>query len=402
MWERPREDDSPIPETENTYLGRQLPMGHSRRFLDDFGENPQAIGNWTWFTGDGAAVMDFRQGRGFASITVDATRDQRNIWWALIRREVTAGIDLDLLNQPGHELRVEARIRSSHAPRRVNLHLRTQRTVDNHSHLIEFDIPDTTDWHTISMTTQGFDAKPGDQVFGQLALMDWGLGQYRVDVAHYGVQVVNVAMAGADRGEQVPYHPPIPAAETFAHHIPVAHDSTIDLQYPDVNFGNWGILEPNGETRLLSVNGTQLAIMRWNLASFAGKQIAGSGLLELTTHSVQHSFDSLYEFGKIRVTEVLGGDPRWEQESVTCQSLCGGMPLDQVLNAQMIYDTCVNDARGGKTWITISRPVLQRMMDGRTLGLAIRPLGAISAAFYATDNQERELCARLLFNTQGA
>jgi hypothetical protein len=46
--------------------------------------------------------------------------------------------------------------------------------------------------------------------------------------------------------------------------------------------------------------------------------------------------------------------------------------------------------------------VLQRMVDGRTLGLAIRPLGAIHAAFYAVDNQDREVCARLLFNTQGA
>jgi hypothetical protein len=377
-------------------------MGRAKQFVDDFGKNTQAIGNWTWFTGDGSATMDFQQGKGFASILVDATHDQRNIWWALIRREVTAGLDLDLLNQPGYELRVEAKIRSSHAPRRVNLHLRTQRTVDNHSHLMEFDIPDTTGWHTISMTTQGFDAKPGDQVFGQLALMDWGLGQYRVDVAYYQVQVVDVATAGPDRGEQTPYHPPIPAADTFAHQIPVAHDGMIDLQYPDVNLYNWGILEPDGEIRLLAVNGTQYVIMRWDLDAFAGKQVDGSGLLELTTHSVQRSFDALYEFGKIRVTEILGGDPRWEQDSVTCTSLCRGTPLDQVLNTQMIYDTCVNDARGGKTWITLSRPVLQRMIDGKTFGLAIRPLGAIHAAFYAVDNRERERCARLLFNTQRA
>ena len=143
-------------------------MGHTKQFLDDFCMNTQGISNWTWYTGDGSATMDFQQGKGFASIAVDATGDQRNIWWALIRREVTAGLDLDLLTRPGYELRVEAKIRSSHAPRRVNLHLRTQRTVDNHSHLMEFDIPDTG-WHTISMTTQGFDARPGDQVFGQLA-----------------------------------------------------------------------------------------------------------------------------------------------------------------------------------------------------------------------------------------
>ncbi|MFZ6030068.1 MAG: hypothetical protein ACOYYS_20320 [Chloroflexota bacterium] len=375
-------------------------MEQSKRFLDDFSTNTQAINAWAWYSGDGSATMDFQQGEGFASILVDATGDRRNIWWALIRREVTGGLDLDLLNRPGHALRVEAKVRSSHAPRRVNLHLRTQRTVDNHSHLMEFDIPDTTHWHTISMTTQGFDAVPGDQVFGQMALMDWGLEKYRVDVAYYKVEVVDLATCGADQGEQTPYHPPIPGVDTFAHQVVVAHDSLVDTQYPDVNFNRWGILEPGGKVHLLTVNGTQCIIMRWDLAAFAGKRAAGSGLLELTTHSVQHSFDDLYEFGKIRVTEILGGDAKWDQEDVTCQSLCQGKTLDEVFNTQMIYDTRANDARNGKTWITISRPVLQRLLDGKTLGLAVRPLGAVHAAFYAMDNQDRRRSPRLLFNLQ--
>jgi hypothetical protein len=265
---------------------------------------------------------------------------------------------------------------------------------------MEFDIPDTTHWHTISMTTQGFDAKPGDQVYGQLALMDWGLGQYRVDVAYYKVQVVDVATAGPDQGEQTPYHPPIPAVETFAHHIPVAHACTIDAQYPDVNLNTWGVLEADGEVRLLAVNGTQYVILRWNLDAFAGKQVAGSGLLELTTYCVQRATIDLHEFGKIRVTEILGGDPQWSQKSVTYHGLCQGLPLDQVFNTQMIYDTCVAEPRGGKTWITLSRPVQQRLVDGKTLGLAILPLGAIHAAFYAEDSRDERLAARLLFNTQ--
>jgi hypothetical protein len=374
-------------------------VAYPQQFLDDFSDDTQIVSNWSWYTGDGSATMDLQPGNGFASVIVDATGDQRNIWWALIRREVTSGINLYMLNQPGYELRVEAKIRSSHAPRRVNLHLCTQRTVDYHSHLMEFDIPDTTNWHTISMTTREFDAKPGDQVFGQLALMDWGLGQYRVDVAYYKVAVVNVATAGPDQGEQTPYHPPIPGVEAFQLQVPVAHDSMIDLNYPDINFSNWGVLESNNKIKLLAVNSTQYIIMRWDLNAFAGKQIAGSGLLELTTHSIQHSFDDLYEFGKIRVTEILGGNPRWEKDSVTYQRFCQDHPLDEVLNTQMIYDTLVNEVRGGKTWITLSRPVLQRMIEGKTLGLAIRPLGAINAAFYALANQEGENCARLLFNT---
>jgi hypothetical protein len=30
------------------------------------------------------------------------------------------------------------------------------------------------------MTTHGFDAKPGDTIFGHMALMDWGLEKYRL------------------------------------------------------------------------------------------------------------------------------------------------------------------------------------------------------------------------------
>jgi hypothetical protein len=45
---------------------------------------------------------------------------------------------------------------------------------------MEFDLPDT-DWHTVSLTTHGFQAT-GDTVIAHLALMDWGLENYRVDL----------------------------------------------------------------------------------------------------------------------------------------------------------------------------------------------------------------------------
>ena len=77
------------------------------QFRDDFNgpvvkTDPDGINGWTFFTGDGKAAMDFRQGgRGYASIFVDAGRDQRNVWWALIERQVLKGIDLEQLKQPG-------------------------------------------------------------------------------------------------------------------------------------------------------------------------------------------------------------------------------------------------------------------------------------------------------------
>jgi hypothetical protein len=214
-----------------------------------------------------------------------------------------------------------------------------------------------------------------------------------VDVDYFRVDVVNTKEAGPDRGEPLPYHPPIPDPSSLEHSIPAAHDAMIDLAHPGVNFDGWYVTDMQGKARVLSVNGTLLAVARWDLEPFA--EVAGAGLLELTTHSVQRTDSDLEEFGKIRIVEILGGDPRWDQDEVTLTGLLGGRALEEVLNEQMIID--VDVAENGRTYATISRPVLQRLIDGKTLGLAIRPLGAINAAFYAL---EEERGPRLLFNSK--
>jgi hypothetical protein len=377
----------------------------SAQFIDDFNDtaiakDPRAINGWAFFTGDGEATMDFQQGDGFASILVDATNDKRNIWWALIKRRVSADLDLNLLKKTGYELHIEARIHLSHAPRRVNLSLNTQKTVDFHTHLMEFDIPDSTNWHIISMTTHDFEVEPADMVFGQLALMDWGMGKYRVDVDYIKVDIVNTALAGPDKSVQVPYHPPIPDISTFTEKIRVSQDCIIDSRYPDMNFNNWFIHDETGKVNLLTVSGTQFVIMRWDLSAFAGKKVAGLGLLELTTHSVQRCSDDIKDFGQVRIVEILDGDPNWNQKTVTYNNLCQGQSIDNVLNSQMIIDIEVSEGRGGKTLITISKPVLDRMLEGKTLGLSIRPLGAINASFYSLENQRGKFSATLRFNLQ--
>jgi hypothetical protein len=374
------------------------------QFLDHFdgtvlSRDPSAAKGWTFYTGDGSAVMNFsHSGKGYASITVDATKDKRGVWWALIRRRVSEDMDLRRLIDPHYELRIEARIRVSDAPRRINLHLNTQRTSDFHSHLMEFDIPDTVNWHTISMTTRRFDAVPGDSVYGQLALMDWGLERYRVDLDYIRADIVNVDSAGPDKGVQVPYHPPVPDPVTFTHHIPVAQDGMIDLEYPDLRFNNWFSRDETGRTILLTVNGTQFVILRWDLSAFAAKRVAGSGLLELTTYALERSQDDVKDFGMVRITEIIGGDPEWNQKEVSYSRLCRRQPLNSVFNAQMIIDIDVTEGRGGTTLATISNPVLQRLVDGKTLGLAIRPLGAVHASFYAMENQGGRFSAKLHFN----
>ncbi len=71
-------------------------------------------------------------------------------------------------------------------------------------------------------------------VNAQMALMDWGLEKYRVDVDYFKVDVVDAATAGPDLGEPLPYLPPIPAPGTLRERVPVAQDSMIELRYPEV------------------------------------------------------------------------------------------------------------------------------------------------------------------------
>ena len=372
------------------------------QFLESFDDpelsvDPNGVEGWSFFSGDGEATIDLVATEdGYASILVDATRDRRNIWWALIKHRVSEQMDLQRLVRPGWELRVEARIRTSHAPRRVNLHVNTLRTTDFHSHLMEFDIPEAEKWHTISMTTRDFPVEAGDTVFAQMALMDWGLDRYRVDVDYFKVDLVNTDRVGADLGEPLPYHPTIPDLGTFGFSIPVAASAVVDIAQPDASLGAKSDLEGADQPDPLSLGGTRWVILRWDVDAFWGRRIADHGLLELTTHSLIRNDDEKKDVGLVRVVEILAGDPAWRRDTVTLESLTGGEALDEVFNPQMIIDWPVTETVSGKTWFTISRPVLQRMIQRRTLGLAIRPLGSVNASFFA----ENGGAPRLLFNIQ--
>jgi len=380
----------------------------SAQYVESFDDppvklDPEGITGWRVLAGDGTATMKLRHGGpGYASIFVDATTDRRGIWWALIEHKVSDKMDLSLMQKSGYEFRIEARVRSSHAPRRINLQVATQRSTDDDANLMEYDIPDTGTWHTFSMTTHHFDAKPGDTVFGHLALMDWGLEKYRLDIDYIKVDIVDAAAAGPDLGDPIPYHPPVADPDRFRTEVAVAQDSTIDIENTDVNLNDWYVQEPskNKNINLLTVDGTHYVILRWDLGALVGKKVADHGLLELTTYSVQEKANKLKDFGIVRVVEILGGDPKWDQQTVTTDSFCQYQPLNRVLNTQMIIDWPITEGDGGKTYLTISKTVLQRMIDGKTLGIAIKPLGAISAAFYAMENDGGRYSARLRFNLE--
>jgi hypothetical protein len=266
---------------------------------------------------------------------------------------------------------------------------------------MEYDIADTTDWHVISMTTHGFDARPGDTVFAHMALMDWGLEKYRVDVDYIKLDIVDPAAAGPDKGDPIPYHPPVADPNKFSEHLKVAQDSMLDLVDTDVNENDWSVQDNSrGKVNLLSVDESHHSILRWDMSRFAGKKVADHGLLELTTYSVQRKAEYVKDFGLIRVVEILGGDPAWDQKTVTADSFCHYEPLNRVLNTQMIIDWPVTQGEGAKTYLTISKTVLQRMIDGKTHGIAIKALGAIDASFYSMENEQGKYGARLHFNVE--
>lgn len=372
-----------------------LPFAHaSAQFIDHF-DSPEGTSRWITATGDGQAKANFTRRDGLGSFEVDATGDKLNIWWAIARHRIS-GLDMKKLSTPEYELRVEARIRVSHAPRRVNLHVNHQRTTDFHSHLMEFDIPDTTDWHIISMTTRDFETRPGDSINAHLAMMDWGLGKYRVDFDYFRVDVVERGKARSDLGNPMPYHPPLADPARFAQHLDAIHDATIDIEFRQQNFDGW-------HTRRLSqapittmvVSATQLIIIRWDMSEFQGMNINGPGLLELTPYSVHRSGDLNKDFGMVRICEILGGDPAWEETTVTFDRFTQDESLDEVINTQMIIDDSVTWNKEGKVLFTVSQPVLERLITGKTKGLAIKPLGAVTAVFLS---RETKRAPRLYLN----
>ncbi|HYD85501.1 MAG TPA: hypothetical protein VEA63_15650, partial [Opitutus sp.] len=369
--------------------------------------NGSAIEGWFTMTGDGTAKIDFVPNDGFARMQIDGTQDRHNVWWTLIKRDITADLDLAKLADPAYELRVEARVRASHAPRRVNFMINTQRTTDFHQHLREYDLADTSDWHTISMTTQDFDARPGDTVFVQLAATDWGSGKYHLDVDYYRADVVRRDGAKPDVGEPLVYHPPIPDLKTFEHHLAVTHDSVVHVDFPDVNFNDWHVTDASGPARVLTVDARQSAILRWNFGEYRARAVDGAGILELTTSSVAKGGDYVrhfgqdlgIEFGKLRVIEILGGDPAWDQQTVTYRSLLREDAATDAFNGQMITDIELTEDPHGKSYATLPRPVMQRLLEGRTKGIILQPLGALAASVYASESAA-EKRPTLHFNTR--
>jgi len=363
-----------------TTIAQKAPTG----FVEDF-SSPQLTG-WKIVTGSGDLIANetvtLTQQNGTGIFRIDATKDRRNIWWAVMNHEITDHIDRSMLGKPDKAIRIEAKLRLP-KPRRFNLSLNYTSTTDYHDDLAEFDI-DNSDWHVVSYTNKEFGAKPTDQVFVQLAVMDAGREVITVELEYIKVTVVDAATAAPDLGNPMPYRPPLERPENFTHSLAVKEDAIIDSEYPWVNFSKWHDASTNSEP-LLSISGSQTSILRWDFSGFVGKKPKGWGLLVLTTHNIHYAPSELEEFGYVRLVEIKAGDSSWTRDKVTFESLLQGKTVTEVIHPQLIMDEPPEQKKGAKTIIPVSPMVMERLFSGKTKGLAIYSQGAVNASFASSE-----------------
>ena len=108
----------------------------------------------------------------------------------------------------------------------------------------------------------------------------------------------------------IPYHPPVADPASFAtprpcRRRPDGRSRRTRRQPRTIGRSRTAA----GRRRVISAGGTRLALLRWDFGQFAGRKVAGPGLLELTTRALELSTDERPDFGLLRVVEILGGDP---------------------------------------------------------------------------------------------
>jgi hypothetical protein len=383
--------------------------GFVENFQGKLALDQKAQHGWATISGSGDIAVKLFQKNGHGVMEVDGRRDRRNIYWGIVKREVTPDIDTAKLLGGGTALRVEARVRISDAPRRIHIQLNTNRTTDYDANLREYDLPDTG-WHVISWTrpllgagtVDDMDVKAGDHVSVTFGMTDMGRAVYRTEFEYVKVDVIPWP-AAPDLGPPLVYRPPLPPIESYGETVPVLQDAVIDAAYPWVNYSAWSnVTDGEGSQGgvVLSVSGSQTIILRFDLSKYRGKTPNGWGVLELTTDHVDWAPTNQEEFGMLRAVEIKSGDPAWERTSVTADSFFQGKPELEVLNGQMFVDAPPAFHRGERTILRINPAVLKRLISGETKGIAIYPQGAVNASFSSSQAPNPRYRPMLHFNVK--
>lgn len=230
----------------------------------------------------------------------------------------------------------------------------------------------------------------------QISLMDWGISSiYTLEVDYIKVDLVNKNQAHPAFGLPLIYRPPIEASDAFDKVYVATKNVSLDSLWPDLNMNS--LLNAEDSTKLLHLNTSGFTLLAWDFSSLSAHEIAtvGSGQLEIYTHQISLLADSPKDFGELRICEIYGDMQDWDADSFCYNQFVGDNKLENKINTQTIIDTKMQAKKGAKTVVTISKPVMDRLLSGKTKGLAIMPLGYISASFYTNDFPDKAPVLRL-------
>lgn len=353
-----------------------------------------------WYTeyGDGELKAYVEAKENFIRFQVDATQEPYNVWWATVKRSIPFKPNTPQ-DYSQKKLWIEAKVKPSHAIRRLNMRLYNQRTTDHHEYLKEFDLSDTVNWHTIRFSPAGLRYLPGDQLTCHLALIDWGNQKFHLDIKDVKVFFGENQDRFRESDNALVYHPEPKPIEDFENQLPIQRDAMLDLAFPNRILKGWGKLATNGDyINLLSVSHNLIPILAWDFTPVKEHLVEGWGLLRLKINTSSQVKNPEHEFGRIRIHEIIGGKNDWDKEKLTFNNFSQGLSLWNIINEQMVIDMDV--PKGNDRWLDIplSPIVIQRLINGKSKGLAILPLGSIQVSFYTLEAQRSEYVPTLYFN----
>jgi len=147
---------------------------------------------------------------------------------------------------------------------------------------------------------------------------------------------------------------------------------------------------------VVSLDEENLVLLGWDFSDLDEQYVPEKAILALTTHSArQIRDDNLEELGRIRVVEVIGKDNPWDEKTVTYKSFTEDKPPSDVINPQMIVDHRVSPERGATSYLTICKPVLERLINGQSKGIVIEALGEANVDFFSSESANTEYSPRL-------
>jgi len=248
------------------------------------------------------------------------------------------------------------------------------------------------------MVTNGFDFDPKKPLMTQVSMMDWGITEiYELKIDYIQVDLVKVGAEGTHYGEPLIYRPDLKDAGSYAVELIPNQEATIDSSLPEESLAEWCNESEPDQPSVVQVDQTKTVLLSWDFSQYRGQRVT-EGQLELSTSTLLRSTQNRKDFGEVRISEIRDIADPWDKSTVTYATFVGDNEFTDIVVSQCIIDTKVNPEKKGKTVVTVSQPVMQRLIDGGAAGIAVMPLGLISASFYGCE--EQDLAPKLRFSIE--